>query len=474
MLACLAVTSLLAASSDLRLLEAVQKGDREAVLSLVEQRADVNGSQADGETALHWAAYQDDLETVELLIDAGANLDAANDYGVTPLALACTNRSVPIIRMLLDAGANPNAAQSTGETVLMTCARTGNLAAVSLLLRRGADPNGRETRWEQTALMWALGSGHSQVAWTLVEHGAQIKARSRGGFMPLLFAVQQGDLDSVRILLGKGADLNYATKEHGNALTVASASGHEPLALYLLEEGADPNRPDGNGVTALHYTMAQGLSLINSLNYDDAYRVVPPNMPELARALLAQGADPNARIITALRLGPDDPSTGMGMEDATPFFLAALGGDAEMLRVLAKHGADHRLNAKGNTTTLMAAAGVARGVTSGTIKKRLGAPEEAVKVVLELGADVHAISDKGQTALHAAAFAGEDEVIQYLVEHGAEVEVEDNTGQTPWSMAEGISPVLGSRGSYGSHKSTTDLLLKLGAKPRSREEMKID
>ena len=473
MLAVLWVGSLVGAGGDLRLLEAVQRGDPGAVRALVEQ-ADVNGSRADGETALQWAAYQDDLETVELLIGAGAELDAANDYGVTALSLACTNRSDPMVRMLLEAGANPNVSQSTGETVLMTCARTGSLASVRLLLSRGADPNGREPRWEQTALMWALASGHSQVARTLVEHGAAVQARSRGGFTPLLFAVQQGDLESVQVLLARGADLAYATPEHGNALTVASASGHEALGLFLLEEGADPNRPDAHGVTALHYTMSQGLSLINSLNYDDAYRVVPPNQPELAKALLARGANPNARIITRLRLGPDDPSTGMGMEGATPFFLAALGGDAEMLRNLAKHGADHTLTAKGKTTSLMAAAGAARGVTQGTLKKRLGAPEEAVKVVMELGADVHATRENGQTALHAAAFAGEDEIIQYLVDHGAEVEVQDNIGQTPWSMAVGISPALGSRGSYGSHPDTADLLLKLGAKPRSREDMEFE
>ena len=470
----LAVGSLQAAGGDLRLLEAVRRGDPEAVLALMNERVDLNGSRADGETPLHWAAHLNNLEIAGFLIAGGANLDAANDYGITPLALACTNRSALMVHHLLEAGANPNAAQSTGETVLMTCARTGNLAAVKSLLDRGAEPNGREPRWEQTALMWALAAGHSRLARTLVEHGAQVKARSREGFTPLLFAVQQDDLDSVRLLLDKGADLNYATPDDGNALTVASASGHEALGLFLLEQGADPNLPGDNGVTALHYTMAQGLSLINSLNYDPSYRVVPPNLPELAQALLAKGADPNARILTALRLGPDDPSTGMGMENGTPFFLAALGGDAELLRVLASYGADHNLTAKGNTTSLMAAAGAARGVTQGTLKKRLGRPEEAVKVVLELGADVHATRENGQTALHAAAFAGEDEIIQYLVDHGAEVDVQDNIGQTPWSMAKGISPALGSRGSYGSHPATADLLLKLGAKPRSREDMTIE
>ena len=474
MLAWLAIASLLAADTDLRLLEAVQRGDSPAVRSLLEQKADVNGTRANGETALQWAAYQDDQETAQLLIGGSARVDAANEYGVTALSLACINRSDRMIHLLLEAGANPNATQLTGETVLMTCARTGSLTAVRLLLGNGADPTGRDTRWEQTALMWALASGHSQVARTLIEHDANINARSSGGFTPLLFATQQNDLDSVRLLLAKGADLNYATEEHGNALTVASASGHEALGLFLLEQGAEPDRPEAHGVTALHYTMAQGLSLINSLNYDPAYRVVPPSMHDLAKALLAKGANPNARIMTRLRLGPDDPSTGMGMEGATPFFLAALGGDAEMLRVLAEYGADPNLTAKGDTTSLMAAAGASRGVTQGTIKQRLGRPEEAVKVVMELGADIYATRENGQTVLHAAAFAGEDEIIQYLVDHGAEVETEDNIGQTPWSMAAGISPALGSRGSYGSHQSTMDLLLRLGAKPRSREDMKIE
>ena len=128
MAALLSVSSL-AASGDLRLVEAVQKGNKEAVRILLQQ-ADVNAPQADGATALHWAAHRDDLETAELLIRAGANLNAANFYGVTALSLACTNRSAAMVEKLLEAGTNPSAAQLTGETALMTCARTGNLDAV--------------------------------------------------------------------------------------------------------------------------------------------------------------------------------------------------------------------------------------------------------------------------------------------------------------------------------------------------------
>ena len=474
MIVLMSVASLAAQGRDLRLVEAAGRGDQEAVRSLLQQQVDVNLAYGDGMTALHWAAHWNDLEMAELLIEAGANVNAANDYGVTPLSEACTNQSDTLVTKLLQAGADANATQWTGETVLMTCALTGTVKAVQSLLTHGADPNKRDNRWEQTALMWALAERHSMVAQTLVKHGANIRARTRSGFTPLMFAAQQGDMGLARLLLSKGADLNAATTKHGNVLTVASASGHEKLSIFLLEKRADPNSPGDNGVTALHYAIAAGLSMMNGLNYDKAYRLVPPNMPELVKALLAKGADVNAQIIVALRLGPDDAATGFGLEGATPFFLAALSGDAQLLRLLAANGADPSLRAKGELTALMAAAGAGRGMTQGTIKYRLGDPAEAVKAVLEVGADIHASNELGQTALHGAAGAGEDEVVQILVDRGAEVEAKDNNKQTPWSMAQGISPRLGSRGSYGSHPTTAALLLKLGATVRTREDMIAD
>ena len=108
MVALLSIVSLAAAGSDLRLVEAVEKGDMEAVRSLLEQRVDVNASQADGATALHWAAHRDDQKTAELLMDAGANVNTTNAYGVTPLSLACTNGNAAMVEMLLNSGADPN------------------------------------------------------------------------------------------------------------------------------------------------------------------------------------------------------------------------------------------------------------------------------------------------------------------------------------------------------------------------------
>ena len=139
-----------------------RRSDRAGVRALIEQHVDVNQAQADGMTALHWAAYHDDLETAKLLVNAKADVKAANRYGVTPLSLACTNGNEAIVELLLDAGADPNTKLHGGETALMTAARTGKLGPVKALLARGADVNARERRG-QTALMWAAAEGHAAV-----------------------------------------------------------------------------------------------------------------------------------------------------------------------------------------------------------------------------------------------------------------------------------------------------------------------
>ena len=472
MVALLCISSLVAQDRDLRLIEAVQQGNRETLLLLLKEPVDVNVPQGDGATALHWAAHRNDLEVAQLLVGAGANVSAANDYGVTPLSLACTNRSTAMIDKLLEAGADPNSTQWTGETVLMTCAGTGNVTAVKSLLAHGADPNARETRWEQTALMWALAAKHPAAARSLVEGGADVQARSKAGFTPLIFAAQQGDMDSVRMLLAAGADVNETSLEFGNVLNMASASGHQALSLFFLEKGANPNSRDRNGVTPLHNAVQLGLSTLNGVTYDEFYRVLPPNMPELVKALLAHGAGPNVQITKTEPLGPHAGSRGMTGQ--TPLFLAALSGDAEIIRILADNGADMGLTARGNTTPLMAAAGSIRWRWRGTIEKRLGNPLETVEALVALGADVNATNRQGQTALHSAGFAGEDEIVQFLVDNGAKVDVVDRSGQTSWTMAKGMSPGIGSQGRYGSHPSTAELLVKLGAVPRLLEAIARD
>ena len=440
MIVLLSVSSL--AAADLRLADAVEKGDKEAVRSLLAEHVDVNAPQADGATALAWAAHWDDHETADLLISAGADVNAANDYGITPLSLACTNRSAAMVKKLLVAGADPNAAQPTGETVLMRCAHTGSVDAMKLLIEHGADVNAAES-WEgQTALMWAVAEKHSDVARALIEHGADVGAHTKGDFTPLLFAAQQGDLDSARILLEAGANVNDAPPDGMNPLLVASASGHGALAAFLLDQNADSNATNDSEYTALHYATLRR------------------NMLDLVEALLARGANPNTRIARhRTRAG------GITMIGATPILLAAEAGNIAAMRALVEAGADPLLKTKENTTLLLVALGA--GQFGERSESQLQRHHETAQLAVEMGSDVNAAGEHGWTAMHAAAYAGADETIRFLADKGANVDVMDRFGQTPLSIASAI--ITAGMADYADsrprryRKSTVDLLLQLGA-----------
>ena len=479
----------LAAEPDLRLVNAVRHGDTEAVRALVREQADVNARQPDGATALHWAAYLDDLEAAELLLGAGARPDAANELGATPLYLACENGNAALVRRLLEAGADPDAELPSGETALMTAARTGNAGVAAALLAHGADVNVREATEGQTALMWAASQRHSGVVRELLEAGADVHVRSRvrsvatassprtgaaegvsvideGGFTPLLFAARQGDLASARLLAAAGADVNDTPPSGTSALVVAAHSGHGELAAWLLEKGADPNAAKA-GYTALHAAILRG----------DA---------DLASALLARGADPDAR----LENGSPHARYGkfyaleMRLTGATPFFLAAKYAEADIMRQLAAAGADTTQGLEG-VMPLMAAAGMLtpgfiqagndrRGRAIDTAEMELALSQnpdqrsfmnsgiDAVKAAVELGADVNAANDDGDTALHLAAHHGFNTVVRYLVSQGADVNAANARGHTPLDRAKGVGRVPAR--SLVGETTTADLLRELGAR----------
>ena len=436
------------------LVEAIKNEDRAAVRALLQRRADVNALEPDGTTPLHWAAYMDDLGTAELLIGAGANPKAANRHRVTPLALAAINGNAAMIGLLLKAGADPNTALPEGETALMTAARTGKLDAVKVLLETGANVNAKETSRGQSALMWAAAEGHTPVVEALTRQGADIAARSTGGLTALLFAVREGKIDTVRALLKAGANVNDATirprgitrtsvpgyalgqRPQGStsALVLAVGSAHFELASVLLEAGADPNAA-AQGWTALHEMTwvrkcgqgdnnpcPQGTGTMDSL--------------ELTRRLVAHGANVNARMTQRASMG----TTELGNLGATPFLLAARTADVELMRLLVKSGADPLLPNEDLTTPLMAAAGCGTyspGEDPGTESEAL----EAVKLAWELGGDVNAVDEKGDTAMHGAAYKFFPSVVRFLAEKGARVEVfnfQDEFGYDPLTIAEGV------------------------------------
>jgi ankyrin repeat protein len=348
-----------------------------------------------------------------------------------------------MVQRLLESNANPNAALLSGETALMTCARAGSVAAVKALLVRGADVNAKETRSGQTALMWAVAERHPEVARELIEKGADVRARSKSGFTPLLIAARHGDQESARILLAAGADVNESTPEDGSALVVASGSGHEELAIVLLEKGADPNIADRFGTTALHYSMLKAIAPYQDITSSLAYLtyMFRPNMTGLVEALLRHGVNPNARLLKTPRL-PNGKSAMLSLSGATPFWLAAAVGDVRIMQMLVEKGADPMLATEEKVTPLMAAAGLGRRVNGHMDRTATEEKEalEAVKFLVELGADVHASTETGLTAMHGAAYTGGNTIVRFLAERGAQVDVQDKFGQTPLTIAQRKMP----------------------------------
>jgi uncharacterized protein len=462
--------------ADTRLADAAMAPDKAVVSALLKQKVDVNAPQPDGTTALHWAARHNDLETATALIAAGANVKAANRFGATPLSLACTNGSAGMIGKLLAAGENANAIVSeAGDTALMLAARTGKPDAVEVLLQHGAEVN-KTNAQGQTAVMWAAAEKNAAAVQVLIDHKADVNAKTHvappprpldtifsapfpvGGMTALIFAARQNDLNSVRALLSAGADIKETAADGTSAILVAVLNGHYELANFLLEHGADSNAPDAKGRGALY-------AAVDMRNLEWSTRPAPPekdNMTELdlINALLAHGANPNARLTKKipLRGQPSFDGRWANMIGATPFWRAAQSDDVTVMKLLVEKGADPLLATNDHTTPLMVAAGV--GWSDGQSHGSQADAPEALKLCLQWGGDVNAVNDIGYTALHGAAFRGANEVVKLLVEKGARMDVKNQEGRLPVNMAEGmhIGP-----GGWVEHEDTAALLHKLMA-----------
>ena len=440
------------------LADAAEQRDRAAVRTQIARGVDVNATQIDGTTALHWAVHYDDAETAAVLVKAGANVNAANRYGVPPLALACANGNAAVVRLLLEAGADANATMKGGETVLMMAARSGNVDAVKALLVRGAKHDLRE-RHGQTALMWAAAEGHAPIVRALIEAGADINATLDSGFTPFLFAVREGRIEAVRVLLEKGIDVNAPIQRRertaeGNVnpnyvlyrpiprgtspIILAVQNGHYELAIALVEAGANPNDLQ-MGFSPLH--------IISGVRKPDSSDGSDPSTPagsgsltslQFVKELVKHGANVNLRLD---KNAPRYPATSSRVEapGATPFLFAADRSDVPLMRLLVELGADPMLPNLSNTTPLMAAAGL------GTTEPLEEAGEEvealeATKMLLDLGADVNAIDNNGDTPMHGAAYGAYPTVVKLLAERGADPQIwkeKNKFGRTPLFIAEG-------------------------------------
>jgi ankyrin repeat protein len=334
--------------------DAAMNGDRAAVQSLLKKKASVNAPQADGATAIEWAAYRDDLELADLLIAAGANPTIPNREGATAIQLAALHGSVAMLEKLLNAGANVNERGVNGETALMFAARNGSLPALNFLLKRGADVNAKETLRGTTALMWAVEQKHTDAVKLLIEHGAEVGVASSpdskggtaylapniqqreqqeqfirqrralaakeakdpakdlaasdaaaaeaafgvaqnskgGGLTPLVLAAREDCIECAQILVEAHAGVNQTTRYGWTPLLTAVQNKHYKLAAYLLDHGADPNIANNGGWTPLYIA-------IDNRNIEGGdYPVREPDMDhlELIQLLIGHGANVNARI----------------------------------------------------------------------------------------------------------------------------------------------------------------------------------
>jgi ankyrin repeat protein len=487
-----AVSALGAPAADLRLIEATKKQDVAAARLLLRQRVDVSAAEADGSTALHWAAQRDSLALVDLLLAARAPVNAATRYHVTPLYLASLNGNAEIMERLLNAGADANGSSYEGQTMLMTAALSGRANAVRLLLTRGAKVNATEPYKGQTALMWAASEGNADAAAVLLEGGADVHARSTGGFTPFLFAVRNAHAGTADVLLKHGANVNDAAPDGSTALGMAVVNAYFELAAMLLDRGADPNLPDPRG-SALHTLAwlrkpgADGAAGVGNTPHGPPPPTGRTTSLELARKLLEHGANPNARVDwkepTFGKEGGtarNPPNIQLGRHllsyiGATPFYVAAKNGDVALMRLLADKGANPTLPTKAGITPLMVAAGLDywEGESPGPFTGVSEAERlEAVTLALELGNDVNAhaifgdyrmtgdvaytllyyphnidelldlgVGDprwSGSTALIGAVVSGQPSIVQFLVDRGARVDATTVLGWTPLQVAEGV------------------------------------
>ena len=445
-LACTAVNA--ADAPPASLADAIQRQDLKTAYALLDQHIDVNATLADGSTALFWAARWDESELVDRLLGAGADPKKANRYGISPLLEACENGDAAVIGKLLSAGADPNSAQPEGETALMTAARTGDTESVGTLIDHGARVNLRETWRGQTAMMWAVAEKHPDVVRLLIERGAEVDARSkvfdysqmkvkegsvpmnypRGGFTALLFAARDGDLESGRALIDAHANVNLADPDGATPLVEAIVNFHFDFAAFLLEHGADVNTRDIRGRSPLYAAVD-----MHSLDTSTRPSVAPPDKMDAAgliKALLDHGANPNLPLTAPIPpRSPLDDVDGVMGAGATPFLRAAKSDDVEVMRLLLAKGADPKAATRARVTALMAAAGV--GWRDGKSHGSEADAIAAVRLCLDLGLDINAASDQRKTALHGAAQRGAEDLIFYLVSHGADLGARDETGGTP-------------------------------------------
>jgi ankyrin repeat protein len=367
------------AAAQSSLADRIQSGDRKSALAMIAAGADVNKAQPDGTTPLHWAAYRVDRELVQTLLKKGARADVVNRYGASPIAEAARVANVDLVGMLLEAGADANAANEDGQTALMLAARTGNVAVAEVLVRHGADVNRRERFKDQSAVMWAAGENRPEMVAFLVSKGADLTVRAQSTDWPTQISNEPR--------------VQYRPTGGLTPLLYAARSGCLGCVKAMLDAGVDVDRPNPDGMTPMMMAL------------DNGYPVV-------AKYLFDHGANPHT----------------WDWWGRTPLYIAV------------------------NT----------RGGLDGRAGRRPPESLDMIKALLDAGANPNAqlafkepsrggrdnrfrddLLTTGATPLLRAAQTFDNEVVRLLLAHGAEVDLPNASGVTPFMAAAGIGTRTG-------------------------------
>jgi len=462
------------------------KGDKAAVQTLIRQKADVNLPQADGATAIQWAAYRNDLDIADLLIAAKADVKAPNHDGATPLRLASINGSAPMIQRLLKAGADVNEASSNGETALMFAARNGNPDAVKVLIDNKADVNAKEKLRGTTPLMWAAEQAHPEAIKLLLASGADYKAASnfdtKGNRAYLAPTVRQraasdqgaGGLRAQ----GRGRGFPGQGKQSGpgfpgqgkQAKQAKGAAGEEDQVAALDAAAAEfsfgrTRDTDGGGITPLVFAARQ-------------------NCMECVKELLAAGADVNQ-------------VTHYGW---TPLLTATQNRHYKIGAYLLDHGANPNIKNNGGWSPLYLATDN-RNIEGGDYPVRKPDMDhlDFIKLLLAKNADVNVrvcgtqstattcvgdstetrtnftmqwLNEDGATPFLRAAQSSDTELMKLLLAHGADPKIMTQRNVTALAVASGIAWVEGVTYEWSREQNdeTVKMLLDLGLDPNVHDE----
>ncbi len=465
---------------------AAYEGDARATTALLAAGADSSARTDTGITPLALACESGSADVVKLLLGAKADPNQPLKNGETPLMMAARTGRVPVLKLLLAAGAQIDARETLrSTTALMWAAANANAEAVRYLISKGANVGLRSAAVKPGRAPYLADSGRARIiefihgvgqGGTTVEQDADAKTpggkqseaetqaahrrleaeiaaakvalakfppdadlkrdnRQWGGLTALHFAAREGDLEVVKALLAGGADINETSEFGWTALLVATQNRYYRLGVHLLEHGANPNLANGGGWTPLYIAT-------DNRNIEGGdYPTRKPDMDhlEFIRRLLAAGALTNLRMRSSTETRTVFTHQWLNEEGATPFLRAAQSGDLVLMKVLLEHGADASIATDHKVTPLMVAAGIG-WVEGVTYEWSPQATYDTVKFLLELGADVNAQDTlDGRSALMGAAHKGRNDVIQLLVEHGADLSLHDIGSRDSIHVLAGVS-----------------------------------